>query len=512
MPDLLSLMSADNAKRNAAEQALESLQESQPAVLAHGLCGTLADGGADATCRTLCAILLRRRLPSMLPSLSEEWRASVRTRLLEALASPCDNSLRAKICDAVGRIAIEFHAEGRWPELMNFVQQACTSNEPTAHEAALSVLAHMAPALVDPAGWATTGAPLQQMLLAALADGASPAVSGAALEALASLLASCAAQEKEAPNAAERKRLRAVATDLQGALPAMLRVLEVAVGAADASRVADVLAHLSAVAASQPRLFKPVLAVVVEGMAQLASGTLLEADSRIACAELLITLAEGASKMCAKHPAFVPRVLGALLPMLLRLGADLAEWEAAQPADGLRGDEEDEEDEKEANYACEALERLCEAVGGDAVAQLMLPQLEGMLQPTAAWASRHAALLAIATVCEHGSAVLEPHLPQIIGTLGSAAAANEARLRWASCYCLALLCDEYTQLPERYHEQLAPLLIAAMADASSRVRAVNLCSAMEEARRASRDSLLRQLAPLRALRCRQRPRDSDRGA
>ena len=46
--DLSALLSPDNATRKAAEAALEALQESQPAVLASSLCGTLADAGLEA--------------------------------------------------------------------------------------------------------------------------------------------------------------------------------------------------------------------------------------------------------------------------------------------------------------------------------------------------------------------------------------------------------------------------------------------------------------------------------
>ena len=340
--DLSALLSSNNATRGAAEAALEAAQQSNAAGVASQLCTTLADANGDPTSRVLCAVLLRRRLPGMLPSLSEEWRNSVKSKLLEAISSPCDRSLRSKICDTVGRIGVELmskesglvnqangravQAEAGWPELMGFIMHACQSGEPTAHEAALSVLSHMAPALVDPAGWAGVGAQLLQLLMAALGDGMAPTVSGAALEAIAALLTSAADQEGSADSAGERKKFKAVANDLQAALPPMLHVLELAVGASDPDRITDVLSHLSSVAAAQPRLFKAVLPVVVEGLGQLATGDMLEPDARISCAELLITLAEGAPKMCIKHNAFIPRLLGALLPMLLRLGGDLKEW------------------------------------------------------------------------------------------------------------------------------------------------------------------------------------------
>ena len=484
--DLAALLSADNATRNAAEAALNELEAQQPAMLANQLVGTLADGAADPVGRTLCAVLMRRRLPGIVPSLSEEWRAAVKSKLLEAISSPCDASLRRKVCDAVGRMGVEFHGEGGWPELMEFVRRACTAGEPTTHEAALTVISHMAPALIDPLGWAAIGAQLQGMLVGAMGDSSAPTVSMAALDALASMLSACAAQEQDEKSSAERKKLRAVADSLQSALPSVLRVLELAVGANDSTRIGEVLSHLSTVAMAQPRLFKPVLAVVVEGMAQLAAGGALESDERLACAELLVTLAEGSPKMCSKLPSFVPRVLGVLLPMMLRLEMDLSEWEAATPEDGLGVIDDDNDDEKEAGYAGEALERLCEALGGEAVLALVLPELTSLLDPSAAWTARHAGLVAVASLSEYGTAVLEPHLPSIVGVLKTTAHAPEPRLRWATHYALGLLCDEFNTLAENSHAELMPLIIGALSDASPRVRAaaalaaVNLCESMDE--------------------------------
>ena len=77
--------------------------------------------------------------------------------------------------------------------------------------------------------------------------------------------------------------------------------------------------------------------------------------------------------------------------------------------------------------------------GGDAVANLMLPQLEPMLAPTAPWASRHAALIAIATVCEHAASTIEPHLGhsaltvrayRTAGALGRSPTARHWPARW----------------------------------------------------------------------------------
>ena len=501
MLDLSLLLCADNATRNAAEQALDQAQEAQPHLLAQHLTDTLANAAEPPTSRTMAAVLLRRRLPAMLGGATAEWRTAIKAKLLACLAAPCDAPLRRKVCDAVGRLGVETHADGSWPELMQWVLGACAAGEPVAHEAALAVLGHMAPALVQPASWSKIGAQLLATLLAALGDGGAnvpPPVAAAALSALASLVEMCGVEEKggavtdteEKKTAAYRKQQKAVANDLAAALPPMLRALEVAVGAADGERIGEVLGHLATAAASLPRLFKPVLGVVVDGMAQLATlGAVpcLDADGRISCVELLLTLAEGAPKLCAKHGAYVGKVVGALLPMLVRLEGELSEWEAAAPSDGLHGDDDDD-DEKEAGYAAEALERLCEALGGDAVTQTLLPELQAMLAPASAWNMRHGGLVALAFVCEHGASVIEPHLPSLVEVLAQAAAAPESRLRWAACYCLAMLCSEFSSLVEAHHAALCPLLIRlAGGDPSRRVVAaaclatVNVFESMAEA-------------------------------
>ena len=74
-------------------------------------------------------------------------------------------------------------------------------------------------------------------------------------------------------------------------------MLESAINAAQPGRVTSVLSSLAEVATSQPKLFKPVLPQVVEGMSHLAANAGLEPEARLSCVELLLTLAEGAAKM-----------------------------------------------------------------------------------------------------------------------------------------------------------------------------------------------------------------------
>jgi len=80
----------------------------------------------------------------------------------------------------------------------------------------------------------------------------------------------------------------------------------------------------------------------------------------------------------------------------VRLDEDTAEWDEAEPADGLNADDEAEGD-KEAAYALEALDRVCAAVEGRGVVPLLLPRVEALVGG-GAWQQRHAALIALAQV------------------------------------------------------------------------------------------------------------------
>ena len=226
-----------------------------------------------------------------------------------------------------------------------------------------------------------------------------------------------------------------------------------------------------------------------------------------------MTLAEGAPKMVAKLPQYGGRVLSVLVPMMVNLeglqltsychfphrrshhllpllqvnlNPDASDWEEAEPDDGLDADDEEDEADRESSYAKEGLDRLCEAMDGEAIVELLLPQLQGMLGPQASWQQRHASLVAIAQVAEHGGPKLEPHLPALMNLAAAAASDAHPRLRWAAFYCAGLLCDQFPALAEEQSEALVPLLLGGAADACSRVQAaaclagVNLVEAMPE--------------------------------
>ena len=504
-----SLLDPSNEVRKAAEAAFHALRESQPALVCTQLVAGLAHG---PQVRQLCAVLLRRYLPAMGPQISREMWEAVKAGLLQALAAEPDAAQRRKLCDAVGRLGAEFYVDGNWPELAQFISGACTAGEPAAHEAAITIVAHMAPALVEPDAWAQHGGPLTGMLVAALDNFAQPAVQGAALSALATLLRNAAEASEANKGKDEVRKAKAVVASMAHVLGKMLGVLEGAVNAGEAGRMLGVVQDISDVAGAAPRLFKMLLPQVLEGMAALATSP-LAADVRVACAELLMTLAEGAPKMVAKLPQYGGRVLSVLVPMMVNLeglqltsyshfpyrlphhllpllqvnlNPDASDWEEAEPDDGLDADDEEDEADRESSYAKEGLDRLCEAMDGEAIVELLLPQLQGMLGPQASWQQRHASLVAIAQVAEHGGPKLEPHLPALMNLAAAAASDAHPRLRWAAFYCAGLLCDQFPALAEEQSEALVPLLLGGAADACSRVQAaaclagVNLVEAMPE--------------------------------
>ena len=426
--------------------------------------------------RELCAVLARRELPKMLEKFPLDVCDVVKAHLLQALgAADCTPSMRRKMCDTVGRVGAEYHASGAWPELNAFIAGACGAGEPAAHEAALTIMQHMAGALVD--SWAQCGASVHQMLTAALAPGNAPTVQSAALCALTQLLVRAGEREGQADNNAYRKQLKAMAAGLACTLPAMLAVLEGCINAADATRAQAVIDNLCQVAGSHPRLFKPVLAQVVEGMVALSAAQ-LPSELRITCVELLLTVTEGAPKMCKKMGGHSGRLLGALLPMMLRIEEDPAEWEEMQPEDGLNEGDEDEEGSVEAVYAQQGLDRLCTAMGGEEVGPLVLAHLQASLAGGGTWQAQHAAMIAVAQISEHAHDALVPHLGALVALVGTCAAAAQSRVRWAARYCVGLLADDFAELAEEHHAALVPHVTNGLADGSARVQAASALAAV----------------------------------
>lgn len=184
---------------------------------------------------------------------------------------------------------------------------------------------------------------------------------------------------------------------------------------------------------------------------------------------------------CAKVPGFESKLLFVLLPMMVRMGEDFSEWEAAEPEDGLNDGDEEDDEEKEVGYATEAMDRLCEAVGGDKLSALLLTQLQTMIGgEEVPWQKRHAALVAVAQVSGHAPSVIEPHLASLIQLLGPCATAANPRLRWATFYCMGLLCTEFSSMAES-HAVLVPLVVAGMSDGCMRVQVCALVTAIQQA-------------------------------
>eukprot|EP00310_Coccolithus_braarudii_P017097 CAMPEP_0183335620 /NCGR_PEP_ID=MMETSP0164_2-20130417/3864_1 /TAXON_ID=221442 /ORGANISM="Coccolithus pelagicus ssp braarudi, Strain PLY182g" /LENGTH=969 /DNA_ID=CAMNT_0025505013 /DNA_START=25 /DNA_END=2930 /DNA_ORIENTATION=- len=485
--ELTSLLSPDNHTRKAAEAAFDQLRTQQPQLLASQLIAGLSQGG-DAQSE-LCAVLARRYLPPLFGlaecHFSAEAREHVKAGLLANLTlANRAPSLRRKLCSLIGRLGAEFHTDGAWPELSAFIAGACAEGTtPEVHESALSVLSHMAPALVEPTSWAACGQSVQAMLVDGLGPTHSPEVRQAALSSLAALLRTSAAAEQEAEKQllspadekarktakTSRKAYRAIGQSLGEALPLALGALEGALqtGGTD---VTTALESLSEVAENQPRLFRPVLPQVLEGMASLALSAQLLATQRIAAIEVLVTLAETQPKMCLKVGGFAARMVSTLLSMMLTLGEDCSAWEEVEPSDGMNEDDDGSEEDQEAAYAAEALDRVVTAIEGTGVTEVLLPQLEALANG-AAWQHRHAALTAVGMVCETCAPSLLPHLGALTSLVASGAAAPEPRVRHAAIFALSLLSDEFEQIASEQHASTIPLLLRGIGDASRRVQA-----------------------------------------
>ena len=120
----------------------------------------------------------------------------------------------------------------------------------------------------------------------------------------------------------------------------------------------------------------------------------------------------------------------------VRLPPDTEVWAAGEPEDGWAEGDDDNEEECEPSYAREALDRLCEALDGDAIGASLLASLPTLAaEAGAGWRGAHAALVAVAVVSEHCASLLATHVAALAANIAAHAASTEPRVRWASpCY------------------------------------------------------------------------------
>ncbi|KAH0733679.1 hypothetical protein KY289_004867 [Solanum tuberosum] len=212
----------------------------------------------------------------------------------------------------------------------------------------------------------------------------------------------------------------------QNLLPAMLRALTDAVRNDAAQNMLNLFIEL---AKKEPRFFRRQLVDVVSDMFEIAEDKNVKEKTKHLAVEFVLTLVEAKKKapgMMKKLPFFTNRCFAMILKLLLDIEDEPSWWK---------------------DFASIAMEQL--------EAYFDSPE----------WEKRHAALRAFYQIAEGSWKVMIKYLEKIVYAVLHSCQDPHPRVRWAAMVTIKQLSyDFHWEWQEEYHNQVVPVIVAAMDD------------------------------------------------
>ncbi|KAI9218971.1 armadillo-type protein [Blastocladiella britannica] len=474
------LMSNNNEQRQAAESDLQTNYiRNNPQIGLPALAHILRYN-PDAPIRQFAAVLFRRLalLPEVkegpdgakahstaLYAIDDPTREHCKAELLGALASEAVPGTRKKLCDTIAEIAKSLIAHQRpWDELMPTIFTCIQSADPSFRESAFRILT-MIPSLLF-SGDVIDMPAVSRVFDPSLSDAEIMSVRLVALEAASAFLIEAAIESKAA---------------FQTLMVQMLNVLPKLLQDGDELDLRTALECFIELAMSCPKLFRPILAQLVEFVLVIVGNSELDPATRNTALELMLTLTDEAPQMVRKvAPTFVQRVV----PLCLEMMATVEEDEDWYTTDDI--DNSAEDDDEPHVVGEQALDRIARKMGAQHVTPAVFAIIPQLLQ-SADWPHRHAGLLAIAAVAEGCYKAMAKELTNIVNLVLPFAMDPHPRVRYAFCNCIGQLATDFAPAVQRkHHARIIPALIACMRDTTcTRVQAhgaaalVNYCESLD---------------------------------
>ncbi|GMH20087.1 hypothetical protein Nepgr_021928 [Nepenthes gracilis] len=441
------LMSTNNDQRSQAESLFNLCKQHHPDALSLKL-AHLLQSSFHPEARAMAAILLRKQLTRdnsyLWPHLNPSTQSTLKSILLACVQREASKTILKKLCDTVSELASGILPDNGWPELLPFMLQCVTSDDPRLRESALLIFAQLAQYIGE------TLIPhldtLHTVFLQCLSSGSNPDVRIAALSASINFI-QCLT------NASDRDRF-------QDLLPLMMQTLTEALNCGQESTAQEALELLIDLAGTEPRFLRRQLVDFVGSMLQIAEAKSLEEGTRHLAIEFVITLAEARERapgMMRKLPQFIHRLFAVLMSMLLDIKDDPA-WHSA--------DSEDEDAGETSNYsvAQECLDRLSISLGGSTILPVASDLLPAYLAAPE-WEKHHAALICLAQIAEGCSKVMIKNLEQIVSMVLNSFQDPHPRVRWAAINAVGQLSTDLgPDLQMQFHDRVLPALARAMDD------------------------------------------------
>ncbi|CAL5421025.1 unnamed protein product [Camellia sinensis] len=441
------LMSTANDQRSQAESLFNLCKQTHPDSLSLKL-AHLLHSSPHPEARAMSAILLRKQLTRddsyIYPNLSPATQSTLKSTLLDCVGRETAKTISKKLCDTISELASSILPDGGWPELLPFMFQCVTSDNPKLRESALLIFAQLAQYIGE------TLIPhldtLHTVFIQCLSSGVDSDVRIAALGAAINFV-QCL------ESACDRDRF-------QDLLPAMMQTLTEALNCGQEATAQEALELLIELADTEPRFLRRQIVDVVGSMLQIAEAESLEEGTRHLAIEFVITLSEARERapgMMRKLPQFIQRLFSILLKMLEDVDDDPA-WHNAET--------EDEDAGETSNYSVgqECLDRLSISLGGNTIVPVASELLPVYLAAPE-WQKHHAALICLAQIAEGCSKVMIKNLEQVVSMVLNSFQDLHPRVRWAAINAIGQLSTDLgPDLQVQYHQRVLPALASAMDD------------------------------------------------
>ncbi|KAK9671724.1 hypothetical protein RND81_12G050400 [Saponaria officinalis] len=442
------LMSTNNDQRSHAESLYNLCKQHHPDSLSLKL-AQLVQSSPHPEARAMSAILLRKLLTRddsfIYPKLAESTQSTLKSILLSCIQTEDTKTISRKLCDTISELAATIVPENQWPELLPFMFQCVTSDNPKLREMSLLIFAQLAQ-YVGESILIPHLSTLHNVFLQCLGGNSTADVRIAALSATINFI-QCL------NTSLDRDRF-------QDLLPPMMQTLTEALNSGQEATAQEALELLIDLAGTEPRFLRRQLTDVVGAMLHISEAETLEEGTRHLAIEFVITLAEARERapgMMRKLPQFIKRLFGILIKMLLDIEDDRV-WHNAVS--------EDEDAGETSNYsvAQECLDRLAMSLGGNTIVPVAYEVLPAFLAAPE-WQKHHAALVCLAQIAEGCSKVMIKNLEQVVPMVLNSFQDPHPRVRWAAINAIGQLSTDLgPDLQTQYHHLVLPALASAMDD------------------------------------------------
>ena len=422
--------------------------------------------------RSLATVLLRRIItseePPILPKCADSTRQYLCQELIAGIQNETESSIRKKLTDTTGELALILLPDDQWKELMPTLFQWVTRENLMLKEMALRIFEQISMYFVN--HMQAYFNEISRIFESSFLDGAvSGAVRVAAVRAAGTLIICLD------PGANALSMLKNLASPFCAVVSNML-------ASNDMERAKQVISVLIDIADAQPTFFKATLDDTLRLMLTITDKRDLPNDIRRLSLEFVVTIAEGAPAMARKQPhnGFVRRTLPVVFNLMLEHPED-ANW-------NCREESEESDPKSNVTVAEECLCRMAHAIGAKKFFPIMLPFVTPFLQNNE-WQYRYAGLSMLAQVAELGAEKrdqLDNYGRQILSFFDDS---NE-KVRYAAATSVGMFCyHKLGSFVQQNHAAIVQALLKGLQDPCKRVQAQSAGAVVNFAQAANSETL-----------------------